>query len=111
MDDKGKRPTYQPREAVLVVMHADGWVEVFAEKNVVVHIATFPCVYSAKVANAAEQYVELMMPWRYRKLYWPVKLRAADTVRKATLEDIGLSRWRKKILAVMTRITKRIKRS
>jgi hypothetical protein len=70
-----------PRQAVLVLAHADGWLEVFAEPNVDVRIAMVPTTGTIAGESLAEAYLELALSPRYRELHWPGKLRAADRLR------------------------------
>ena len=70
-----------PRQAVLVLAHADGWLEVFAEPNIDVRIAMVPTTGTIAGESLAEQVVDLALPRRYRDLHWPGKLRAADRLR------------------------------
>ncbi len=73
MNDKAKRPKRQP---ILILSHADGHLEAFAEKHLDVHIARVPAAFSSEVELAAEGAMELILPRRYRSLY------RADMLRK-----------------------------
>lgn len=71
MDDNKNPPK---REQVLICLHADQFVEVFAEKHIDVKIVSVPdCPGSEALA---EDTLELMLPQRWRRLYWPAKVRA-----------------------------------
>lgn len=88
-----------PRNAVLVVAHADGWLEVFADPTQVdAHIAILPTVLSAatiadrqRAEILGEEYLAASLPRRYRDVYWPSWRRAADKLRIVTPWDIA---WR-----------------
>ena len=69
-----KRTTALKREAVLIALHSDGFIEAFGEKNVDVRIASVPHCPSSEIL--AEDAFELLLPHRYRRLFWPVKIRA-----------------------------------
>jgi hypothetical protein len=83
------RPTR--REAVLILAHADGWLEAFADKHVDVRIAIMPAMKTPEGELAAERYVESSLPRRYRDVYWPGNRRAADMLRVVRPSDIA---WR-----------------
>ena len=81
------RPTQQ-REAVLILAHGDGWIEVFAEKHFDVRIEIVPYMTTEPGEIQAEEYVELSLPKRYRDVYWPGNRRAADMMRVVRPTDI-----------------------
>jgi len=78
MESTKKRPQ---REAVLVVLHADNFVEVFAEKTVNVRIVRCPESSCDKMHTTAEDIVEWQLPLYWRKLYFPGKVRATANAR------------------------------
>jgi hypothetical protein len=86
-------PKRQQREPVLVVLHADGWVEVFAERHVDARIAVMPFMASAEGQIAADQNLEADLPYPFRTLYWPSRRRAADMVRTVRPSDIARRDW------------------
>ncbi len=88
------------RQKVLVVLHADGFVEVFGERHVDVHIVNRLHVEDedASQANLLDAYHEGTMPWCYRQLYWPNKLRAVGLVEKRTPEKMLDTIWQLSIL-------------
>ena len=65
------------RESVLVVIHGDGFVEVFGERTVDVKIARIP--HCPGDETLAEDTAELMLPHRFRPVFWPSKLKASST--------------------------------
>ena len=81
----GQRPA--PRSKVLVVLHSDGWVEAYAEKNVDVHIVQRLHITNPANVHLADEYTESTIPRCYRDLYWPVKLRALGQCRRITAEQ------------------------
>jgi len=56
------------REPVLIVAHGDGWLDVYAEKHVDVHIVMQPWTGSIDGEILAEEWVAENIPWRYRPL-------------------------------------------
>ncbi len=72
MNNTVKRP---PREAVLIALHGDGYVEAFAAKNVDIKIVSVPHCPGNEIL--AEDTVERTLRHRYRDLYWPVNVRAS----------------------------------
>lgn len=77
----------RPREKVLIVMYSDGWIEVYADKNVDAHIAQRLHITNPKNATNADEYLESTLPRCYRELYWPIKLRASGQCKKVTPEQ------------------------
>ena len=75
------RPARREREKVLVVLHADGYVEVFAGRHVDVRIAQLLDVHLDD-EPLAEEYLEVSVPACYRDLYWPSRLRAMGMVER-----------------------------
>lgn len=89
------------RERVLVVLHSDGWVEVYARRNVDVRIVNRLHVTGgdATTADILDALVECDLPQCYRWLYYPRRLRDVGQVRRITpeqklvaVEDAGLVR-------------------
>ena len=78
MQTTKKRPQ---REAVLIVMHADNYVEVFGEKHVNVRVVRCPAASSDKSHITAEDVVERQLPRYWRKLYFPSNVRATANAR------------------------------
>jgi len=76
------------REAVLVVLHADGWAEVYADKSVDVHVAVKPFAWNAVMGQLAEDYLDLTLPRRYQRLYLPVNLRGVGLCEQLMPTDL-----------------------
>lgn len=87
----------RPREAVLLVLNPDGWVEAYAERHVDVHIAIRLHV-PPEGEQLADEYLDLTLPRRFRQVYWPGLLRAADTVRTVTPSDVAWREWELELL-------------
>ena len=74
---------------ILVLLHPDGFVEVYGHRNVDVHIATLVAMQSAQGQILAEEYLELNMPPRHRAIYAPGMIRAAKMNRIITPSDLA----------------------
>ena len=68
------------RHKVLLVLHADGFIEAFADSDVDVRTVVMPDVPGGE--TLAEEYVELTIPRAYREVYFPGNRRAVDNVRR-----------------------------
>ncbi|QDS97704.1 hypothetical protein [Adhaeretor mobilis] len=68
------------RQHVLIVAHADGYLEVFGEKNLDIRISNIPLAHSREAERIAEDALELSLPRCYRQLYFPGKRRATATL-------------------------------
>ncbi len=90
------------RESVLIVAHADGYVEAFARKNVDVRIVQMPSV-APRNEPLAEQYLEENLPQRYRKVYFPNLRRAADMVRRVAVVNLFQKHFDLALLAGLNR--------
>lgn len=56
------------RKRVLVLLHADGWVEVYGDANVDVHMALVP---NDDDEAGAEEVVDSTLPRRFQDMIWP----------------------------------------
>ncbi|MCO6047951.1 hypothetical protein NG895_28950 [Aeoliella sp. ICT_H6.2] len=81
-------PAPPPRQAVLVLAHADGWLEAFAERNIDVLIVMVPTTGTVAGEVVAEEFLDQTLPLRYRDLHWPIKRRAADKLRIVRPSDL-----------------------
>jgi hypothetical protein len=81
------------REAVLILVHGDGWIEAFAERHVDCRIVMVPFVGTPEGEILAEKYVEQNIPWRYRDLYVPGNRRRACRARRILPSDIAYRDW------------------
>ena len=97
----------KPREAVLVVLHDDGWIEAYAERHVDVRIITMPHMTTPEGERLADEYLGLTLPKRYRDLFWPSNRRAADLVRVITMQDIAQQKWEMEMMKTLDNITAR----
>ena len=100
----GQRPPRPPRVKVLVVLHSDSWVECYADKTVDVHIVQRLHVENDASVHLVDLYLEGLLPKCYRRLHWPVKLRAADQCRKVTPEMMLERRWNLDFLAALREV-------
>ena len=69
------------RVQVLVVPHADGYIEAYADNHVDVKIAHCPWAATDSDTAVAEDCVEMALPAHWRHLYFPAKVRASGNVR------------------------------
>lgn len=76
------------REKVLIAMHGDGFVEVFADKHVDACVVNVPYVPTRRGEQIADDNLHLMLPRCYRPLHSPGKLRAFEKHRKVTPEEL-----------------------
>lgn len=81
------------REPVLLLVHADHWVEVFAEKHIDVWIEMIPQMKTQADELLAQEYVEGLLPKRYRDVYWPGNLRVAELIRAIRPIDIEVREY------------------
>jgi hypothetical protein len=61
---------------VLIVSHADGYLEVFVDGNAEVRIARMPAAFSVAAERTAEDCFELLLPVRWRGVWDRSKLKA-----------------------------------
>jgi hypothetical protein len=85
------------RTSVLVVLNADGGVEVYAGRDVKVHGVTRICV-PPQLEAKADEYTDLMIAPRFRKLYYPVNLRWVGRCEHVTVEQEAWRRWEREWL-------------
>jgi len=94
----GSKPEIKPRPQrypVLAVSHPDGYIEVFADRNIDCKIARLPVAYSREAERQAESVMLDRLPPRYAELFWADHMRASGTTRPlfpSTLEDADYCR-------------------
>ena len=84
-----RRPRAKPklkRVGVLVVLHPDGFVEVFGDHEVRVHTVDALAVHAEEEA-LADLYLNESLPTWARQLHWPGKLRACGQCKQISAED------------------------
>lgn len=74
------------RHAVLIVASSDGFIEIFADRNIDFHVAQMPAASTARGERIAEACLERMIPRRFRDLFRRDRLRANAIVRSVTPE-------------------------
>lgn len=99
------RPVQRPREPVLVLVHADGFLEVFAGKHVDVRVLNVPYIGTPEGEIEAERFIETTVPLRYRELYWPDLRRAMHMPRLVTPTSIAETRLNIELLKAIQNIT------
>ena len=83
--DRPRRPRVR-RVPVLVVLHPDGWVEIYGENLDVCVVTKLDGGDIPAAEVLAEQYLDLDIPRRFRPLYFPVNLRATGQCETRTPE-------------------------
>lgn len=81
------------RQAVLVVTHPDGFVEVFGGSTVDVRCVDMPAVTGPEAERLAEEYVGLAVPRRYQDVYYPSARRAIHLPERLAPSDIARRDW------------------
>jgi hypothetical protein len=84
---KPKRPKLWQRARVLVVLNSDGFVEIYAQRGLVVHIAQRLHVDGNETEATADEYLDATLPKAFKELFYPVKLQAVGQCRRLTVED------------------------
>jgi hypothetical protein len=84
---KPKRPKLRQRARVLVILNSDGYVEIFAEPGVLIHVAQRLHVEGNTTEILADEYLDATLPKPYRDLHYPVKLQATGLCRRVTAAD------------------------
>ena len=82
------KPPRKPRQRtrVLVVLSSNGFVELFADKNVDFHVAQRLHVETIEAERLADDLLDITIPKPFRNLFFPGKLRATGLVEKITAE-------------------------
>lgn len=82
----------EKRPAVLVVLHSDGFVEAFGPHSVDVRVANLLHTETPRGGQLAEQYLDSILPERFREHYYPggPGCRATGRVRRVTAEETAV---------------------
>lgn len=83
MDWKNEPPNY-----ALVEMYSDGYLKVYGEENLRCEVINRPHCSTAEAAQTAEQLIDESLPYQYRNICWPGKVRASGFLRKIKPTDI-----------------------
>ena len=89
----------RPREPVLIVAHGDGWLDVYADRHVDIHIINQPWVETPAGEILAEEWVEENIPWRYRPLL--LSRRQTGLVRKVRPSQIAETNTKLEIIRIL----------
>lgn len=95
---RAKRATVAPPVHVLIQLHDDGFVEVFAAENVRIHCFSRLAGAGPKLANLIDEYHERTMPRVYSEIYNPRNIRASGLVERRTIEGEFLRREKLQML-------------
>jgi hypothetical protein len=74
---------------VLIVCHADGYVQAFSREPIDIHIATMPDVSSQHAEILAEAIVDQYLPYRMRDIHYPGYVRQTHIVRSIDVADLA----------------------
>ena len=89
------------RHKVLLVLHADGFIEAYADRDHVdVRTVVMPHVPGGEIL--AEEYMELTLPRVYRDIFFPLNRRAVDNVRKLAPSQIVQQQLDREFLSTLT---------
>jgi len=77
------------RSQVLILLHADGYVEVYGPKNLDVVTRIVPKMVTPAGEILAEEWIERSLPLRYRKLYGADCIRTTARIREIKPSDIA----------------------
>ena len=80
--------SFRNSRKVLITSHGDGFLEVFAEPRVDVHIERVPVSNTKVGAITAEKILEHRLPVRFRALYWPGKAFKTGHTRPLTADTL-----------------------
>lgn len=94
----------QPRQPVLVLVHADHFVEVFGPLHVDVLFRDVPFIGTAAGEIQSEHYIEASIPLRYRHFYWPDCRRAIHMPRLVTPASLWEAQWNAELLRTIQSI-------
>jgi hypothetical protein len=107
MDCPSKPPR---RQAVLIAVHPDGFLEAFGAKSVDVRFVRLPVANGRVNEILAEQCFELMLPPRYRELWRRDLLRASGTSQPLTPETALAALKTKDCLAALNKASEPMER-
>jgi hypothetical protein len=85
MDCPQSRPR---RQAVLIAVHPDGFLEAFAERNLDVAFARLPVASNQASERLAEACFAMLLPKRYADLWQRDHLRSVGTAEPLTPEAV-----------------------
>lgn len=90
---KQKSQSTTERCQLLVVQYPDYYEEYFSENNIAIRIERVPASHGLDGEKLAEDYLEKVLPPRWRKLYFPGNLKKATNVRPLLPSTIAESRF------------------
>lgn len=85
--DTGDATSRPKREPVLVILNSDGFVEVFANKNVDALIVNKIHASTPEGEITVEEFTDSKLPRRFKDVHWPALRRATENWRKFTMVD------------------------
>lgn len=109
-DNNQASPNQRPcRESVLIVVRGDGYIEVFAHRHVDVHIVQTPVTHSQMGERLADLDLDETLPFKYRQIFFPYFLRAAELIRPISADEFAQARYEKKLFREIRTLEKIIK--
>lgn len=88
----------------LVVLHSDGFVEVFGDQGLDVQVVLMPHMESRAGELLAEQWLEGSLPLRMRGVYCPQRRVASGKIRTLRPTDILQAEWELELLRRLDRL-------
>ncbi len=82
-----KRPKLRQRARVLIVLNSDGFVEVYGEPGLWIHVAQRLQADGNQAEVMADEYLDATLPKAFKELFYPVKLQAVGQCRRIRAED------------------------
>jgi hypothetical protein len=71
----------------LIVLNSDGFVEVYGEPGLSIHIAQRLHVDGNQAEATADEYLDHVLPRPFKELYYPNKLQTVGLCRRITVAD------------------------
>ena len=90
------------RHRALVILHSDGWVEVYGRRRFLQ--VTVANKLHTEEETLAEEYLDMTLPKGVRQLYAPIRLLAAGQVDRMTAREELERRWRVEWLAALREV-------
>ena len=97
-------PRRQPQEKVLIVGHADGYLELFGPEHITAKIVRCPVAFNAEMETMAEDFLELSLPPVWRSLFFPGYCRASAMLRPLLPTEIQDSKVVAELLKTLNSI-------
>ena len=80
--------TAPPRAKILILVHSDGHVVAYGQKNVDVKIVNVPHLPGPEGERLTEEYLDSVLPYWARQVFYPGMARCRGNILKITPVDI-----------------------